>query len=232
MINHSDFVIVLSNSWLRYFKEKFPGAKFKRIYNPIQINSNINSCKNKEISHFLFLGYISERKGCFDIIEAAHLLNLKGLVFKITIGGNGESENIIKKIKQYNLEEIVYFVGWVDGEKKDKLFSDAHVFLLPSYVEGLPVSILEAMACRMPVISTFVGGIPEMINDGQNGFIINPGNVEQLAEKMEFFIKNPYACLKMGECAINIVNEKFASDVIQNELFDMYNELTNSIHKI
>ena len=103
------------------------------------------------------------------------------------VGGNGETEKLQQRIKEYGLDNIVKFEGWVSGEKKQGLLRNTDVYILPSYNEGLPISILEAMSYSKPILSTTVGGIPEIVDAG-NGILIEAGNKEQLWQSIQSFI--------------------------------------------
>ncbi len=226
IISDSNCVIVLSDGWLDFFRKHYPDAQLQRIYNPA---GELHHLERKErLSpkvQFLFLGYISERKGCYDLINAADELRKQYPNFHVTIGGNGETQKIIELIREKKLEDTVSFVGWVSGPEKEQLLYNSDVYLLPSKNEGLPVSILEAMANGMPVISTPVGGIPEMIEDGLSGFLIEAGNIAALVEKMKFFIERKEMIESMGKRSQELIHEKFSSEVIQRELQKLYDEL-------
>lgn len=229
VINQADLIIVLSDWWKNYFESNFPNGSFKRVYNPIKVAKVERENIIGSLMKFLFLGHISKRKGCFEIIEVAKELRDIGMNnFQVQIGGNGEIDKLESLIKEHELGDNIKFLGWVSGEQKAELFFESHVFLLPSHNEGLPVSILEAMAHSLPVISTKVGGIPEMIVEGGSGFLINPGDLENLIQKMEFFINNREKAFEMGNLSKAIVEEKFSSQRIQSQLLKVYNEIVNT----
>lgn len=229
VITRSDKVIVLSNLWKDYFSSLFPNADLIRIYNPIPLVESNSIDYNLPKVKFLFLGHISQKKGCFDLIEVAKKLKEKKTSdFLIQIGGNGETQKLQKLINENKLANNVEFLGWVSGEKKTKLLQESHVFILPSYNEGLPVSILESMSYGLPVISTNVGGIPEMIENSKSGFIINPGDLAGLQVSMEFFMNNRNKISQMGCVSRKIVEKKFASNIIKKELNGLYKQLDYS----
>src|SRR5699024_3678529 len=125
----------------------------------------------------LFLAVLNKSKGILDLIHAAE----KVMDAKIPLGGRlifeiaGDGEMLQEAeslVKQKDLEEHFRFHGWVDGKEKYKLLRNADLFVLPSYFEGLPMSILEAVSCGLPVIATDVGSIDEAVIEGDNGFLI------------------------------------------------------------
>lgn len=228
ILERADQVIVLSDSWLYFFQKRYPKSKIIRIYNSIALTKHNQKTECPDVVKFLFLGLISSAKGCYDILHVAENLAKINSNFVIEIGGNGEIEKLKEMIQQRNLERYVHFLGWVSGVKKETLLQTSDVYILPSKNEGLPVSILEAMSYGMPVISTTVGGIPEMIDDENSGFLITPGDIQSLEEKMLFFIENPHKIKEMGDLSREIVSIKFSSDIIKEELAKLYIKLLES----
>jgi glycosyltransferase involved in cell wall biosynthesis len=227
-LESADQVIVLSNWWFTFFQERFPKSKITRIYNPVELTDYNKADEYQGIVKFLFLGHISSRKGCYDLLNVAEKMVKKNSNFIIEIGGNGETDKLKEMIQQRNLGTYVHFLGWVSGEKKKLLLQNSDIYVLPSKNEGLPVSILEAMSYGMPIISTIVGGIPEMIEDQNSGFLIDPGDLDALYEKMLFFIENRQKIKEMGQVSKKIVAIKFSSDIIKDELSKLYVKLLES----
>ena len=170
-----DCVIALSESWKNYFESEFFHPCVEVVKNVID-SPQINKIKSSQFI-LLFLGRIGNRKGIFDLLEvlAKNRLFYEGKL-QLFFGGDGEVEKAKEYIKQNKLENIAFYQGWISGKNKIELLNRADAYVLPSYNEGLPVSILESMSYHLPIISTNVGGIPEIVKDGVNGFIIEPGN--------------------------------------------------------
>lgn len=181
-ISKVDVIVVLSLFWETYFKDVFPNKKIITVPNIVEEPiKNIIKIKDKECVQFIFLGLICDAKGIFDLIDTIKLhKNYLTGKFKLHIGGNGDVERLCKLIELFELQDIVLYEGWVDKEKKAELLSNSDVFILPSHTEGVPISILEAMSYGLPVISTCVGGIPEIVENNVNGYLFQPGNKEQL----------------------------------------------------
>lgn len=117
---------------------------------------------------------------------------------------------------------------WLDqSQSKIELLERSSIFALPSYNEGLPVSILEAMAAGLPVISTNIGGIPEQIDHKASGFIIKPGDTESLLNHIKFLLENEDARKQLGEAAKYKVDKSFSLNVIGDEILNMYAVLTS-----
>lgn len=221
-LNSVDRLIVLSESWKEWFISKGIDERSVTILHNIAPEpETIPSAQSDDgKTHFLFLGEIGKRKGVFDIIRAiaGHRNEADGKM-ELKIGGNRNEEELISAIKSNSLEDIVSFEGWVSGEKKVRLLNWADVYILPSFNEGLPISILEAMSYGCPIISTPVGGIPEVVTD--NGILVAPGNAEEIWNAMCRYICNPALIEKEGQ--ISLMNVKpYMPDSVISDLNGIY----------
>lgn len=140
----------------------------------------------------LFLGRISSSKGVFDLIRAfSHLSTHPQRSLKLLLAGDGDIEQGKILVEQLQLVNQVNFLGWVDGNKRNMLLSQADMFVLPSYTEQLPMAILEAMAWGVPLITCPVGGIPDVVATGENGLLVPPGDIQQLSQAMQSLVNDP-----------------------------------------
>lgn len=126
-------------------------------------------------------------------------------------------------IKQNKLENIAFYQGWISGKNKIELLNRADAYVLPSYNEGLPVSILESMSYHLPIISTNVGGIPEIVKDGVNGFIIEPGN-KKMKKAIDNLLFNRELREKMGAASADMVKDHLP-DSVKKQLENLYLKL-------
>jgi glycosyltransferase involved in cell wall biosynthesis len=149
------------------------------------------------------VGRLTEQKGQLLLIEAARLLLERGTDFELVLAGDGEMRDEIDAlIMHYKLHTRIRVTGWISGEQvRDEILA-ARALVLPSFAEGLPVVIMEAMALKRPVISTFVAGIPELVVPGQHGWLIPAGDVDALAESMQACLDAyPETIARMGAAA-------------------------------
>lgn len=192
-------VICLSNSWRDEIKNIAPNANIVVIPNSVKLPLLTNRVYNSEKFTILFLGLIGERKGIFDLMKVFIRLLKDGNDIVLNIGGNGNTKKLFYAINNLGIKEHVKYLGWVSEEERDCLFRKTDLFVLPSYGEGMPMSVLEAMSYSVPVISTHVGGIPELIEDGETGILVNPGDLDMLYEKINDLIHNEKYRKKLGE---------------------------------
>ena len=227
-INLCDKLIVLSQSWKEYF------ASIGVAENKICVLNNIvfpPKETQKRIPdnklHLLYLGEISNRKGIYDLLNVLKE-NKDYFQHKIIlrIGGNSVDGDVNAFIAENELSSFVKYEGWVSGTKKTECLEWTDVYILPSYNEGLPIAILEAMSYSHPIISTNVGGIPEILHSYENGILIEPGNKEQIKNALGFFVENPEKISEYGKNAYKTVQPFFPESVFA-ELEKNYNELLN-----
>lgn len=195
-----DVLIVLSEYWKRFFSDisKYPSIEI--VNNIIPYPSVDNRLKTEsQIVNFLFLGLISEQKGIFDLVStiAENKASLRNKMI-LSIGGLGKTTQLTEYIEEHKISDIVKYKGWVAGKEKIEMLNSSDVFILPSYTEGIPISILEAMSYNLAIISTPVGGIPEIVKNRVNGLLVNPGDKKMLYNAIMDIIKNPDDRIKMG----------------------------------
>jgi len=148
---------------------------------------------------FLFVGWLDEKKGVLDLLAACKQLVISRK-FRLDLVGEGDVSKIARDLVQsYGLTDSVQFHGWLHGEQLEQRYREANVFVLPSYAEGLPNSMIEAMAAKLPVVVTAVGNIPDVIDHGVTGWLVSPKNVSELAEALAKMIDNPILLRTMAK---------------------------------
>jgi glycosyltransferase involved in cell wall biosynthesis len=229
-VENADLLICLSNSWKDFFINSFKNIKRIEVLNnginrPQITRQTIQARLDAPKITILFLGLIGDRKGVFDLLKAVvlHKEALKDKI-EIIIGGNGEVDKLKSFILDNKLSDFVHFEGWISGDKKQELLKSSSVFILPTYNEGLPISILEAMSYNLPIISTPVGGIPEIVISGKNGILVDPGDVEGIYSAIKQFIDKPDLIESMG-MASNAIVEPYYVENVFSELNKLYSFL-------
>jgi len=153
-----------------------------------------------EERRFVCVGRLCEQKGQIVLVEAAAQLRDRGYDFEIHLVGDGEMRHIVERaISRHRLEGRVVITGWRDGAGVKDEIMRARALVLPSFAEGLPVVIMEALALGRPVVSTFVAGIPELVESGKSGWLVPAGSIDALADAMEHVMKaEPSHLTRMG----------------------------------
>lgn len=208
----ADTVIALSEEWRRFLLEEIRGDLHVEVAsNPVDrmfadALEEGRSAANNLKKIVLFLGSLGKRKGVFDILRAAPVIIENHPDVRIVFAGAEESWGDKLRIdelrREQRLDDRVEFIGVVTGKDKVDLFQSAMIYVLPSYGENLPFSLLEAMALGLPVVTTPVGAIPEIVKDGENGFLIEPGDIQSLAARVDRLLQD-----KALRRAMSVVNQ-------------------------
>ena len=217
------YIITLSDEWKQKFLKVVPDEKIRVIENYSCIAENVDRKERKQ-NRVLFLGTIIERKGCFDIpqivVEVAKVIP----DVKFVIAGDGELDKLKSMVNKDGIEMNCEFPGWIRGVEKDKQLRECSLFFLPSYNEGMPMAVLDAMGYGLPIVSTTVGGIPKIVHDEQNGFLRNPGDICGMADAIIELLNNKYLNIRMSNASLKIVEEKYSLKMHLDKLFDVYEE--------
>ena len=213
VLGKCDVVVALSESWKSFFIDELNCNNVEVSWNPIEPVENPENNVGDRLE-LLFLGRIGERKGVFDVIStiAQNKQSLEGKIH-FAIGGDGDVERLTKAISDNGLNDIVEYVGWISGEDKQRLLRKANVVMLPSYNEGLPIVLLEAMAYGKGIIATAVGGIPEIVSDGENGIIVEAGNHADILRAITTYVNDPTLAARHGEKSLKLIEKSYPYNV-------------------
>lgn len=189
VLNRCDAIVTLSESWKKYYQSVTCGPDIYIVENIVAPPQKKEMQRKDDKCHLLYLGLIDKSKGIFDLLDVLyeHVDEFRNSVM-LHIGGNGDVDSLKDKIEQYGLTEMVVYEGFVSGIKKVDLLLGCDAFILPSYTEGLPVSILEAMSYGKPILSTPVGGIPEIVKQNENGILFPPGDEVAIYESIKIIV--------------------------------------------
>lgn len=204
IFRHCAQFIVLSESWRQFYIKQL-GLYADRVVvlpNPVRLPSQVPNRSFANPINLIFLGRLGSRKGSFDLIHAFSQIPLdQRQKVILTLAGDGEVEQTRNLVKHLKLENCTHVLDWIDERERNNLLANADVFILPSYNEGLPMALLEAMSWGLPVIATPVGGIPEVVIPNQNGLLVNPGNIQQLIKAIQSLINDEDLRLRLGQAA-------------------------------
>jgi glycosyltransferase involved in cell wall biosynthesis len=140
------------------------------------------------------------------------------------IAGDGELRTSLEaQAHQLGLDNVVHFLGW--RADTEQIFSGLDVFLFPSLWEGLPMALLEAMGYRLPVVTTFAGPMPEVVVQGETGFLVPPANAAALVEPLKTLLTNRDLARQMGEAGRKRLEQKFSLETMITQTASLYNEL-------
>ena len=160
------------------------------------------------------VGRLCEQKGQMLLVRAVHQVVTKGIPVHLVLAGDGEMRGAIETlIQECDLRDHVSITGWINGDQVRAEMLAARAMVLPSFAEGLPVVVMEAMALRRPVLTTYIAGIPELVRDGENGWLFPAGDVAELTKVLEACLAaSPEQLQTMGDAGYLRVLERHAVD--------------------
>jgi colanic acid/amylovoran biosynthesis glycosyltransferase len=228
-IAHASFVVAISSFGRSQLCRWVPAAQWPKIrvvhcgLEP-DFFAAAGQIRPAPVPRLVCVGRLCEQKGQLLLVAATAILARRGVAIELVLAGDGEMRaDIEAAIAAANLQAHVRITGWIGSEQvRDELLA-ARALVLPSFAEGLPVVIMEAMAIGRPVISTYVAGIPELVRDGVDGWLVPAGDVEALADAMHACLDTPPDRLEaMGRSAHERVQARHAIDVEAGRLRTMF----------
>lgn len=222
IMNRCTYVICLSDEWKEFYCQTIKIKNVIAINNPVKIKNIIHIKKPEKEIKILFLGKLCEEKGIFQLIEYFKSSDIaSNKRFKLIICGLGESEKLYKMISDPILHDLIEYRGWVEGSEKENLINESDIYILPSHFEGLPMSILESMSAGKPIIATRVGGIPSIVLEKKNGWLMDVGAFDQLNRILTEIMDSPELLIKYGKQSREYALS-YHPDTVINKLKPMY----------
>ena len=223
--NAADRVIVLSEEWRDYFADNImlDTGKLIVLHNGVPIPSIICSpCKHQDV---LFLGRLDVRKSP-DVLLRASVAALNAVPeMRLIFGGDGDLDRYKALSRHLGIDDRCDFLGWVTGKEKEHLFERAGIYCLPSKNEAMPMSVMEAMAYGVPVISTNVGGVPQLIEDGVEGLLMDVDDVEGLSDRLLELASLPERRAELGLAGRRKIENSFSVQSSIDRLVRIYQSL-------
>jgi glycosyltransferase involved in cell wall biosynthesis len=227
-LSRAQRLVVLGERWKTFFVSiGVPQHRILVLPNPVVLPEKVPERPTSDKVRFVFFGLISARKGPFELVEAVAKLSPQCRArVEFVLAGNGDTQRLRARVNELGVQDVVEIREWVEPAERDRLLAAAHAFVLPSHAEGLPMSLLEAMAWGLAPISTPVGSIPEHVVDGGNGLLVTPGDVGQLAAAIERLVSNDAERMQMGRLARATV-EPLCVKEYSNRMCAVYRSLAN-----
>lgn len=229
----SDIIVALSNHWRDFLLQNIsPDLHVEVVPNtvdPMFATAISKATVVKSEKSVLFVGGLSHNKGVIDILKAVPTIISCCDEAQFLFAGNPASkcvqEDIERLCEQGKFGESVKFLGVVTGQDKLELFQKSTIFVLPSYAENFPYALLEAMSVGLPVVTTPVGAIPELVEDGKNGFLITPGDHQALADSIIWLLQDPELRLRMGNTNMTVIKNRYLPEIAFHRFDQIYSNL-------
>ncbi len=224
MFKNADVTVLLAKAIKLQIEEYFEIKKTEIIFNPCLIPKLGEDLVEKE-SIIFFAGTITEKKGTNDLIQAFSKVAHTFPNWTLVLAGNGDIEKSEALSEKLRIRNQIKFTGWISGNEKNELFSKASIFCLPSYTEGFPMAVLDAWAFGLPVITTPVGGLPDVLLHGENSLVFQPGDIDGLAENLEILMNDVKLRQKLSKASLQLSNNLFHIKTISTQLDKLYTSI-------
>jgi glycosyltransferase involved in cell wall biosynthesis len=239
MLHRARRIIAVSHftKWELTNYYKIPASKIKVIHNGVdtlKFQPAVDKRKikrelgfNPEDIAILSVGRLYARKGLFTLIESMPAVIKRFKNAKFIISGKGQSDEMHKLIayaEKIGVKDNIVFTGYYPDKKLPKLYQAADVFAFSTFYEHHPFAVLEALSTGLPVVTTSVGGIPETIESGKNGYIVEPFNAKQFSEKIIYLLEHPAEASEMGRLARKTIVEQYDWRIVVKDAMKVYDE--------
>jgi glycosyltransferase involved in cell wall biosynthesis len=216
-------VIFLASDWLPFAQELGVAVKSVVIPNFVFL-PQLTKKEANNLCRIAFLGRLVKRKGAYVLLEAISLLASDNTLpaFQLILAGDGEIAECRSIVRKKGLSSFVEVPGWLDDEAKDVVLRKTDILTLPSYFESFGLSLIEAMSYAVPVVATRSGSIPHVVEDGEDGLLVEAGNVKELADALAFLLRDSEKRKAMGQVARTHVEQRFSDVVVCEKLFGVY----------
>jgi len=225
-------VIALSSEWMQV-SQIVPGTQVYFLHNAINLapyrsiaQERLTRPQKNCVVHILYMGNIGQAKGSFDLLKSAQWISSKGIEASFELVGSemrpGELDRLHQQIDAAGLSKVIKIHSPVLGAEKLACFQDADVFAYPSYSEGMPMAVIEAMASGLPIVASNVGGLPDLVEEGVNGILVEPGHSDWLAAALLKIITDAQLRHSMQKKSAQIASEQYDIEHHVLKLVDIY----------
>jgi glycosyltransferase involved in cell wall biosynthesis len=240
MLERANKIIAVSHFTKRELLEYYnvPEEKIRVIHNGVDVNKFKPAQDKRKVKEelgfnpddiaILSVGRLYARKGLFTLIESMPAVVERFKNAKFIISGKGQSDEMRKLIahaEKIGVKDSIIFTGYYPDKKLPKLYQAADVFAFSTFYEHHPFAVLEALSTGLPVVTTSVGGIPETIESGKNGFLVEPFNPKRFADRILYLLEHPAEAEQMGRLARKTILEQFDWRIVVKDVLKVYDEV-------
>lgn len=231
----ADRVVALSSGWAVKLRRISPRARIHVLENAVDVPQSPPRRRSNGPCRFLLLARMDQWKGIDDLLAASQSLRRSGVAFELTLAGPagtaGDADALAGKIHEHGLLGFVQYRGSVQGCEKEEQFERADVFVQPSHQEGMPIALLEALACGLPVIATRVGAVPEVLEDQRQGLLIPPHRPDLIAGAMRTLALDGERRQAMSLAAHKLAVERFSTHRLRDDLAALYHDVLQALRR-
>ncbi len=220
-------IITLTPHWQKIIQDIAKKTKVVTVpnYSILHDETALPAARDQRFAkkQILFLGKIDEAKGVYEVPAVMEQVCGEFPEAVFYLAGSGDLDGVRERTPEKRRKKLV-LPGWIVGEEKEQALRESTVFFLPSHMEAMPVSALDAMGFGLPVVSTNAGGIPDVVSDGVNGMLTPVGDTQKMAEAILSLFRDRLLWEKMSDESLNIVRRRFSLDAHISSLESIYEE--------
>ena len=222
VLEHAALLLALSGQWQDTLKRIAPRATVQTLPNAVALRDVPSPAADGAPIRILFAGRIGDRKGTFELLRAFARLASTFPAATLVCAGDGEGERLKQLAAELGVADRLECPGWLSADAMADQLSRAAIFALPSHNEGVPIALLEAMSHSLPVLTTPVGGNPEVIESDRNGIMVAPGDVEAIEAALERLLQSATERYRLGAAARATIAERYSLDSNIERLAALY----------
>jgi glycosyltransferase involved in cell wall biosynthesis len=225
-LESSDAVVALTTGWERRLAARGRLQRLSVIPNAPELTVPNTTANSSRKGLVLFLGHLYRDKGVYELLDAFATLRSVRPGVRLVLAGEGhETEGLRTRAQTLGIDEIVELPGWVDPQAKAELLQRAACFVLPSYREGLPLALLEAMVSGVPIVATPVGGIPDVVQHDRHALLVPPRNADALAAALVQVFDDPRLAARLSGAAQRHALANYTPDALARRVGELYGEV-------
>ncbi|HEV7714220.1 MAG TPA: glycosyltransferase family 4 protein, partial [Steroidobacteraceae bacterium] len=222
VLRRAALVLALSDHWRTELTRISPRATVRTLPNAVRLQDPPPPVTSLTPLRVLFAGRIGPRKGTFELLEAFARVAPKFPGAILVCAGDGASDELLALAAKRGIADRVTCPGWLGAAEMASELSRASVFALPSHAEGVPMALLEAMSRGIAVLTTPVGGIPEVVQNEHNGLLVQPGDVDAIERALLTLLGSSGERARLGEAARNTIAARYSLTAAIEELSSIY----------
>jgi glycosyltransferase involved in cell wall biosynthesis len=215
-------IVVLSDSWGTWVRATFAHVSVACVPNAVPL---VRAEASRSFERIAFVGRLTRDKGAFDLLEAVALLRDWRPAVRVELAGEGDVDALARYAHALGIGDRVLIRGWCAPAERGQLLARSGLFVLPSHAEGLPMSLLEAMAAGCAVVASRVGGIPDVVRDGTNGLLVRAGDPTALAAALVRLLANRPLASRLARAGRDTVARRHSPAVAVDRIGHIYSEL-------
>ena len=222
-VRSADRVVVVSERWQAWVRTTFAHPQVQCVANSVALRPA--SWTARDPARIAFVGRLTEAKGAYDLLEAVALLRDRNPRVRLELAGEGDLDRFMRRAYELGIGDRVLARGWCAAADRERMLARAGVFALPSHAEGLPMSLLEAMATGCPVVASRVGGIPDAVRDGESGLLVPARSPAQLAQALARVLQDRDLAARLGGNAQVAVAQRHSPHAAVERIGHIYRDL-------